>query len=314
MKNSERIIFIVGPTAIGKSEVAVTLAEKIQGEIISCDAMQVYKEVSIASNKPSQSTLRRVTHHLIDIISVKDEYNVARFNEMAHQAIKTIHQRKHVPVIVGGSGLYMQILLDGIFLGGGKSEDLRNDLKQKAQAKGNDFIYEWLHKEDPVSAKKIHPNDIKKVIRALEVCLAENKPLAQLKENRKGLWGTYDIKIFALNRPRDELYGKINQRTQEMFDQGLIEEVKGLSDAKMSLTAQSIIGIREVQGYLAQQYDLQRAQELIQRNTRRYAKRQLTWFRKDKRLRWIMISENDTIEDIVTILSKGINEEDGKVK
>lgn len=297
--NSKKIIFIVGPTAVGKSEVGLCLCEHIQGEVISCDSMQVYKEINIASNKPSKVILEKTSHHLIDILSVDEEFDVVKYNDLALTAIKEIHNRGHVPVIVGGSGMYMQVLLDGIFKGGIKSKTLRKDLKEQARQYGNQFLYDKLKEEDPKASEKIHPNDIRRVIRALEVCLTEKIPISELQKQREGIWGKYDVALFALNREREELYGKINRRVEVMVQEGLVEEIKRLKSTNWSLTAKKIIGVSEIQGFLNDEYDLDQAKELMKLNTRRLAKRQLTWFRKDERIEWIVVKSTDTPKSVV---------------
>ncbi len=304
--NSKKIIFIVGPTAVGKSDVAFFLAQDIQGEIISCDSMQIYKEVNIASNKPSKDIVDKMPHYLVDILSVEEEFDVARYNEMALAAIKEIHSRNHIPVVVGGSGMYMQILLDGIFKGGFKNEALRKDFKEQARQYGNQFLYDKLKEEDPQAAGKIHPNDARRVIRALEISREEKIPISQLQKKREGLWGKYDIMLFALNRDRQKLYDQIDERVEKMVEEGLVEEIENLNKVKWSLTAKKIIGVKETRGFLKREYNLKEAKDLMKLNTRRFAKRQLTWFRKEDRLQWIMIEEGDTPEKIAEIIMKGI--------
>ncbi len=304
--NSKEIIFIVGPTAVGKSDVAFFIAQNIQGEIISCDSMQIYKEINIASNKPPKDMIEAVPHHLIDILSVEEEFDVARYNQTALAAIKEIHDRGRVPVIVGGSGMYMQVLLDGIFEGGVKNEALRKDLKEQARQYGNQYLYDQLKEEDPQAVEKIHPNDVRRVIRALEICRQEKIPISELQKKREGLWGKYDIKPFALNRDRPELYAKIDKRVERMVEEGLVEEVKKLNKVKWSLTAKKIIGVQEMLGFLKNEYDLAKAVEMMKQNTRRLAKRQLTWFRKEERLQWIVMEESDTPEGIAETIMRDI--------
>ncbi len=296
--NSSKIIFIIGPTAVGKSDIAFHFVKKVQGEIISCDSMQVYKEINIASDKPSVEILSSVPHHLVNIISVEEEFNVARFNELALEAIKDIQGRNRIPVIVGGSGMYMKVLLDGIFEGGHKNEVLRQELWNLAEEEGDQVLYNRLKEKDMEASAKIHPNDVKKIIRALEVCQMKRGPILEVRKKRKGIWGKYDIKLFALNRERHELYTKINDRVDQMFDKGLLEEIKGLPKERLSLTAQGLIGVKEILAALSGEYDLEQARYLMKRNTRHFAKRQLTWFRKDERLTWIMINEGDAAKDI----------------
>ena len=282
-----RIIFIAGPTAIGKTQFALDLAKEITGEIISCDSMQVYREIRVASNKPSAEVLKEIPHHLINVVSIEEEFDAARFNRLALKAIEDIHRRERTPLVVGGTGLYMQILLDGIFESKPKNESLREELKEKAKEKGISFLYDILKIEDPAAAQKIHPNDLRRIIRALEVTRTEKRPFSELQKNRQGLWGKYDIQIFGLNRPRQELYERIEARVEQMFENGLVEEIKSLENRNWSKTAQNIIGVREVLGYLKKEYDLKRAKELMKLNTRHLAKKQLTWFRKDQRIEWI---------------------------
>ncbi|HBR14449.1 MAG TPA: tRNA (adenosine(37)-N6)-dimethylallyltransferase MiaA [Candidatus Omnitrophica bacterium] len=288
------IIFIVGPTAVGKSDVAIVLAQRIQGEIISCDSMQVYREIHIASNKPSGDELKSVPHHLIDIISVRDEFDVARFNQLALTHIKAIHSRQRVPIVVGGSGMYVQILLDGIFEGRGKDPELRQALVRQAHELGPDVLYEKLKRMDPQAAARTHPNDLKRIIRALEIVLTENKSVSELHKERKGLWGQYPIDIFGLNLDRKELYKKIEARVDHMFQVGAVEEVRALQNMSLSKTAECIIGVKEIRGYLNGAYAEGEARDLMKLHTRRLAKRQLTWFRKDKRVFWLMLDSPET--------------------
>ncbi|MBF0522097.1 MAG: tRNA (adenosine(37)-N6)-dimethylallyltransferase MiaA [Candidatus Omnitrophica bacterium] len=306
MMRSPKIIFIVGPTAVGKSAVAVFLAKQIKGEIISCDAMQVYQEVHIASNKPSPQELKDIPHHLIDIVSVEQKFDVAQFNQLALVRIQEIHRKGHIPIVAGGSGFYAQVLLDGIFEDGERDEELREALKQKALEEGPGVLYEQLKMKDPKAAAKIHPNDVKKLIRAMEVCLSENKPISQLQPNRKGIWGQYDISLFVLNQPREKLYQRIDERVEEMFCQGLVDEIKSLLNKKLSYTAEGIIGVSEIRGYLNGEYPLEEAKNLMKRNTRHYAKRQVTWFKKDQRFEWIELSEGVSYDKVVEHIRKKI--------
>ena len=304
--NFQKIIFIVGPTAVGKSEIAYSLAKRIDGEIISCDSMQIYKEVRVVTSKPSARMLKAVAHHLVDCVSVGEEFDVARFNTLALEAIRVIHARHHVPIIAGGSGLYMQILLDGIFPGTPKNEAIREQLKKQAQRYGSGYLYKKLQKADPPAALKIHPNDARRIIRALEVYKTRREPISSLHKKRRGLWGKYDIKAFALAMDRGILYRRINQRVDDMFAHGAVKEIEYLRDVPLSPTAQRLIGLREIRGFLDGSYDETHARELMKLNTRRFAKRQLTWFRKEKRLEWIAIQENDTVKDITDKLMAGI--------
>jgi len=301
-----RIIFLVGPTAIGKSALAIGLARKINAEIISCDSMQIYKGLDILSSKPDKKMCGEVKHHLLDVASPEKEFNVALYRRLALQAIKNIHRRKKIPLFVGGSGLYMSVVIDGIFKEAGADLKIRRRLYEEAENKGINFLYERLRGIDAQAARKIHPNDLKRIVRALEVYQKTGKTISELKKTRKGLSDKYDILIFGLNKDREKLYQDINSRVEEMFEQGLVTEVKKLMPLKLSLTCRQAIGINEIKGYLEGKYGLEEAKELIKRNTRRYAKRQLTWFRKDKRIIWIGAQEGKrTVKKIIEKICRG---------
>ncbi|MDP2939723.1 MAG: tRNA (adenosine(37)-N6)-dimethylallyltransferase MiaA [Candidatus Omnitrophota bacterium] len=300
-----KVLFLVGPTAVGKTGVALELSKKIPLEVISCDSMQIYKELNIISNKPQQKILKRMPHHLINVVSVKREYNVADFREQALKAIKAIHKKDKIPLIVGGSGLYMSLILDGIFRGAKKDLQFRSLLNQQAKIYGSLYLHNRLKKIDPQAAQIIHPNDLKRIIRALEVYELTKQPISNLKSERKGIWGKFDIQIFGLLCEREELHNRINARVEIMFRAGLLKEIKAVLKKTLSLTSSYCLGIREIKGYFAGQYDLAEAKRLIKQNSRRYAKRQMTWFRKDKRINWIKITNDDTPKNIAKrILAK----------
>jgi tRNA dimethylallyltransferase len=293
-----KIIFLVGPTAVGKSEVAIALAKKINAEIISCDSMQIYKGMDILTSKPSLTLRKKIPHHLIDIVSPTIEYNVAKYRQKAVQKVKEIISRGKTPLFVGGTGLYMSILIDGIFKASSADKSIRQKLYEIAKKQGNKFLYEKLKRVDPQAVKIIHPHDVKRIIRALEVFETTGKPISELKRQRKGLSEKYRIKIFCLDMDRSRLYLRINRRVEKMFSQGLVKEVKKLLKERLKQTASSCIGIKELKGYFAGNYDLEEAKRLIKRNTRRYAKRQLTWFRKDKRIKWINLKGRENPNEV----------------
>ncbi|MDD5154998.1 MAG: tRNA (adenosine(37)-N6)-dimethylallyltransferase MiaA [Candidatus Omnitrophica bacterium] len=285
----KKIVFIVGPTGIGKTETAVLLAKKIKAEIVSCDSMQVYKHMDILTSKPGLKLRKLIPHHLVDIVPPAKEYNVSVYRKAAVKKIKDILKRGKVPLLAGGTGHYMSVLIDGIFKAVVADQNIRGRLYKEAARKGSGYLYESLQKIDPQAASKIHPNDVKRIVRALEVFKATGKPISELQKDRKGLSEDYDIRIFCLDTQRPRLYRRIEKRVDEMFKQGLVGEVKKLLKLKLSRTASYAIGIREIKGYLEGWYDLEEAKRLIKRNTRLYAKRQLTWFRKDKRIQWIKV-------------------------
>jgi len=303
----EKIIFIVGPTAIGKTGVAVFLAEKINAEIVSCDSMQVYKHMDIITSRPSRQLRNLVPHHLIDIISPEKTYDVYRYRKDALCKIKEILNKGKVPIFVGGTGLYMSVLIDGIFRLRSQNKNIRKKLSKQAARFGSNYLYERLKRQDPLAASRIHPHDTKRIIRALEVYAITGQPISKLQRQRKGLCDKYDIRIFCLNMERDKLYQRIEERVERMFKQGLVGQVKKLLQLKLSRTASCAIGIKELKGYFSGNYDLEQLQALIKRNTRLYAKRQLIWFRKDKRIKWIEVSHKEKPEDIAKKIWKELS-------
>lgn len=304
----KKIFFIVGPTAIGKTEIACALAQKIDAEIISCDAMQVYKEISLLNAKPDPAILKKVKHHLISAISVTEDFDVFTFRKKVLRAIGAIEKKKKVPLIVGGSGLYMAILLDGIFEEEHRGRNLRTRKKIEQEIKKNGLMasYERLKKADPRSAEKIHPHDMRRIVRALEVFDVYGKPISALHPKRKGLWNSHDVMIFALTMERPSLYARINDRVEQMFAHDVVGEVKKAGRKKISQTASGIIGLKEIQMLLKGKLDQETAKDLIKRNSRHYAKRQLTWFRKDKRLKWVQIEEKGDLSLAVKNILKQI--------
>lgn len=289
------IIFIVGPTAVGKSQVAFELARSMKGEIVSCDAMQVYRQINIASDKPDAAALSSVPHHLVDVVSVEEEFNVASYRVLAEKAVLDILRRGKVPVVCGGSGMYMASLLDGVFEVGAIDLTIRQRLEGEAKADLGK-LYQYLTGVDPAAAQKIKPHDPQRIIRALEVFEATGTPISVLQRQRSGLWGKHDIRIFALNRSREALYHRAEVRIDEMFERGLVEEVKAVRQHKMTATVSKLIGIPEVSGYLDGHHTIERARYLMKLNTRHYVKRQMTWFRRDVRLAWIDLALTSTAQ------------------
>lgn len=302
-----KIIFLVGPTATGKTEIAVALARKINAEIISCDSMQVYKGMDTITSKPPFLLRKRIPHHLISVVSADKEYNVSRYYKEVCRKIKEIQKRSKIPLVVGGSGLYMSILIDGIFQGASANKVVRNRLYRQAVELGGEYLYNRLKKIDPKAALKIHSHDTRRIIRALEVFETTSQPISKLQKKRKGLSEEYEIKVFGLNRQRHKLYQKIEKRVDRMFAEGLVPEIKRLLKLKLSRTAGSAIGLKEIKGYLDGLYGLDEASRLMKRNTRLYAKRQLTWFRKDKRINWIAIGGKEKPLSVANRIFEKIN-------
>ena len=306
MNITNTIIFIVGPTAVGKSEVALSLARKINGEIVSCDSMQIYKEINIASNKPSEQELHEIAHHLINTISVEEEFDVVQFSHLVDQTLEGIFERARLPIVVGGSGLYMQTLLDGIFEKASKDEQLRDELKNLADEKGCAYLHAQLQEKDPQAAQKIHPNDLRRIIRALEVYETQGAKISDLQKQREGLWNKYNVHVFVIDQDRTQLYEKINARVDHMVEEGLVDEIKNLHNRKLSKTAQKLIGVKEIRAYLNEEMDFDKAVDLMKQNTRHFAKRQWTWFRKDARWTWILREDYSSLNDMVNVIQKQI--------
>lgn len=283
------ITFIVGPTATGKTEVAYHLAKKTNAEIVSCDSMVFYKEPSIITSKPPEYMLKEIKHHFVGMISVEETYSVFDYYTAATKQIKDLLENNISVIVCGGSGLYVKAVLDGIFTGVGEDMQLRKELETQAQKLGKEYLHEELRKVDPETASRV--KDLRRIIRALEVYRLTGIPLSKKQKEAKGLWGEFAIKMFGLNFKRETLYERISQRVDAMLENGAIEEVKALLKFKFSHTAEKIIGIKEISGYLRGEYNIEQASELMKKNTRNLAKRQLTWFRADKRINWLDVDD-----------------------
>ena len=279
------VIFLIGPTASGKTRLSIKLAKKLNAEIISCDSMCVYKGMDILTSKPSASDRKKARHHLIDITPPAKEFSVAEYRRMALEKIEEILKREKTPLFVGGSGLYIKAVVDGLFPSAEKDLKFRKLQERLAGKYGKQYLYKKLKKIDPARAEKIHPHDLRRVIRALEIYHTEKKKPSELKLHTEPL--KYNFKIFGLQLERQKLYKNIDTRVEEMFKKGIVSEVKKLSGQKLSMTAGKALGYSEVLGFLKGEYSLEEAKELLKKNTRHFAKKQLTWFRGDKRIRWI---------------------------
>jgi tRNA dimethylallyltransferase len=283
------VIFIVGPTAAGKTAVAARLARLISGEIISCDSMQVYKGMPILSQSPSARVRKAARHHLVSAVDPSKEYSVAAFRRSAAAAIKSILKKGKIPIVAGGTGLYAKALVDGLFPSPEADMAFRRKMAAFASRYGSPRLHARLSKIDPESASSIHPNDARRIIRALELRHSTGRTMTELKSNTKGLKGVYKIKIFGITMPRDKIYAAIDARVDRMFEEGVVKEVKRLRRKRLSKTSRAVLGFREISAYLDGDIELTQAVELMKMNTRRFAKRQLTWFRADKRIRWFDI-------------------------
>lgn len=290
--NKPAIIFLLGPTGVGKSEFAVKLAMKIKGEIISCDSMQVYKGMTILSQYPSRELRKTIPHHLIGILKPSEEWSASDFIEKSKTIADAIIERGKIPIIAGGTGLYARAFIEGLFPSPPKDEKLRRKIYKEAQRIGSAKIYGKLKSIDPTYAAKIHPNDIRRIVRALEVYKLTGKPISEHHRNTKGLKDEYNISVFILNRDRNKLYERINKRVDDMFRKGVVKEVKKLKGSRLSKTAKAVLGYKEISDYINGKTGRDEANDLLKMNTRQYAKRQLTWFRKEKNAVWLKLGDN----------------------
>jgi len=292
----KRIIIIAGPTAVGKTDFSIGVAEHFNGEIVSADSMQIYKFMNIGSAKPTDEEQSRVKHYLVDGVDPRDEYSAAMYCEHAKKAIDHIFSLGKQPVISGGTGLYINTLLyDMDFSSVPNNKDLRLELEKMAELKGNEYVFDELKKIDPEAASTMHANNLKRVIRALEVNRITGKNMASFKRDPIKT-KDYDVDFICLNRDRDELYDRINRRVDIMINEGLIEEVEEL--LKMGLHRNHVsmqgIGYKEVIDFLDGVYSKDRMVELIKRNSRHYAKRQLTWFKRYDEAKWLNLTPYGT--------------------
>ncbi len=299
----KEIIFLVGPTAVGKTAVSIYMAKRLKAEIISCDSMQVYKGMDIGTGKPALFKQNQVPHHMIGAISPSRNFSVSDFRKRALCRIKAIEKKGKRILFVGGTGLYMKALIDGLFPSPPADHPLRSRLLKQEKEIGRGYLYKQLLKVDKVSAKLLHPNDTRRIIRALEVYTSTGVPISVLKKKTKGLKSEYKISVFCLNRDRQKIYALINARVDYMFKRGFVAECKRLKKKRLSVTAKKALGYREVFDYLAGRIGLKDAKELIKKNTRNFAKRQLSWFRNDERIIWIDI-DNKNPKEIAELLCK----------
>lgn len=302
-KIDKTVIVIVGPTGSGKTNLSLKLAQFIPAEIISADSRQIYKFLDVGTAKPSKDELKKVPHHIIDTLNPSENYDASLFEKDAEKIIEEIFKKKKTPIVVGGSGLYIKALIDGIFDTADKDEYYRKKLLEKRKEFGNEFLYEELKKVDPQSAANMLSQNWKRVMRALEVYHSTGEPIWKHHEKQSsGKEKKYLFKQFGLNWQREDLYNKINQRVDWMNENGLIEEVKSILSRgfNKNLNSLNTVGYKEIIQYLEGKITLERAIALIKQNTRHYAKRQLTWFKKDQRINWLKIDSFEDLENAST--------------
>ena len=289
--NKPKILCVVGPTASGKTDYAVELALKCGGEVVSCDSMQIYKHMDIGTAKPTADEMKGVKHHMIDIIEPNESFSVERFSEMARECIDDILLRGKMPVLCGGTGLYFDSTINNInFIQMDTDEEYRKYLESAAKEFGNEYVYKILKRVDEESAESIHPNNLKRVIRALEIYKTTGKKKSELDKEQLSE-PLYEPEITGLMRDREVLYDRINKRVDIMMEKGLVEEVSELIKMGIDTEATSMqaIGYKEIIEYLDGKTSLSDAVDKIKRESRRYAKRQLTWFKRNEKIHWINI-------------------------
>ena len=292
-QNRIPLLVIAGPTASGKTGLSIRLAKALDGEVISADSMQIYRGMTIGTAKPTPEEQEGVAHHLIDILEPEENFSVAQYAQLARAAIEEVAERGRVPILAGGTGLYISAVVDNIsFSPAVTDEGLRQELRCKAQQEGNGAVWEMLHQIDPQTAEAIHENNLGRVIRAIEVyhttgiTMSEQVRLSRLRPS------PYDICFIGLNyADRQVLYNRIGIRVDQMLRDGLLEEAKEVLSRRLSATAAQAIGYKDLKEYFAGQCSLEEAAEKIKQETRRYAKRQLTWFRRDGRIVWILCDD-----------------------
>ena len=307
MNDKQKLVILTGPTAVGKSKLSIELAKRIGGEIISADSMQVYKYMNIGTDKISIEKMGGVPHHLIDFLEPTEDFNVFMFQKLVKEKIAEIAARGNVPVLVGGTGFYIQaVLYDIDFTETDEDDKVRTLLEERAAKEGAHVLFEQLKQVDPESADIIHENNVKRVIRALEYYEKTGKPISEHNREQHEKVSPYDFRYFVLTDDRKTLYSRIDKRVDQMMEEGLLQEVKDLEKLNIPKTATSMqsLGYREIIGYLNGEYDLDRAVYLIKLNTRHFAKRQLTWFRREKDVIWI--DKNDFNHDDELILKEMI--------
>lgn len=300
-ENMKKLVIVAGPTASGKSSVAVELAKLLHGEIISADSMQVYREMNIGTAKITAEEMDGIEHFLLDEFSPDEEFNITIFQERAKKYIEEIHARKKIPILAGGTGFYIQsVAFDSEFDSMEIDKSLRERLEREYDEEGADHFHERLQMVDDEAAKAIHPNNKKRMVRALEYFLLTGEKISTHNKEQRAKKSPYDLHYFVLNMDRDILYQRIDKRVDRMVEDGLVKEVQGLLDKgyKKDLVSMQGLGYKEIAAYLQGEISLERAIYILKRDTRHFAKRQLTWFKREPMCEWVNISEQESPVDI----------------
>ena len=284
------MVILTGPTAVGKTELSIRLAKILDAEIISADSMQVYKKMDIGTAKIMPEEMEGIKHYLVDELDPKEEFHVARFQQMAKDAMDKIYDKGRIPILVGGTGFYIQSVTRDIdFTSSDQDEHYRSELEELAEQKGPAFLHDMLAKVDPKSAKDIHENNVKRVIRALEFYKQNGTRISEHNEEQKEHTSPYALAYFVLNAPRPLLYERIDTRVDEMLKNGLVEEVKKLREmgCHRGMVSMQGLGYKEILDWMDGEYPYEEAVRILKRDTRHFAKRQLTWFRREGEVTWV---------------------------
>ena len=284
------LIVLTGPTAVGKTSLSISLAKAVNGEIISADSMQVYKKMDIGSAKIRSEEMQGIPHYLVDVLEPEEEFHIVKFQQMAKKAMEDIYSRGKIPILVGGTGFYIQAVTKDIdFTEAQQENDYRKELEALAEEKGGEHLHEMLRKVDPVSADAIHAHNVKRVIRALEFYNQNGSPISAHNEEQKQHESPYKLAYFVLYMPRELLYERIDLRVDQMMKEGLLEEVSRLKEegCHRGMVSMQGLGYKEILAYLDGEYPLEEAVRVLKRDTRHFAKRQLTWFRREQELTWV---------------------------
>ena len=293
----QRLIAIAGPTASGKTALSIELSRRISGEVVSCDSMMVYRGMDIGTAKPTRAEMDGIPHHMIDVADPAENYSAARYRDEARAVIADIASRGHMPIMCGGTGLYIDaVTRDMSFARTPADDELRARLEKELNEQGAQSMHDRLSKIDPPTAARLHANDTRRVLRALEIYYSTGAPMSQSAERTGENRELYDLTLIALNMPRARLYDRINRRVDMMCGQGLFEEVAGLiaNGLNRECTAMQALGYKEIAQALAGEVSREEAISNLKQRTRNYAKRQLSWLRRDTRVNWLDIDENDT--------------------
>ena len=284
------LIVLTGPTAVGKTSLSISLAKAVNGEIISADSMQVYKKMDIGSAKIRSEEMQGIPHYLVDVLEPEEEFHIVKFQQMAKKAMEDIYSRGKVPILVGGTGFYIQAVTKDIdFTEAQQENDYRKELEVLAEEKGGEHLHDMLRKVDPVSADAIHAHNVKRVIRALEFYHQNGSPISAHNEEQKQHESPYNLAYFVLNMPRELLYERIDLRVDQMMKEGLLEEVTRLKNegCHRGMVSMQGLGYKEILAFLDGEYPLEEAVRVLKRDTRHFAKRQLTWFRREQEVIWV---------------------------